>query len=189
MALLVFGTLWGMLLLRPDRELPDYLKDLLFIILGHYFAVRGPGRRGRGAGAAALVSAPRVGAAPPDRRVRGDRRSCSIGREDSWRSSVIPGWSRCSSWAASCSAWSCARSRRWWTAGRLDLAVHRGPARATISLAGGDRGWSLIVWDQLLPFLPRTHAGAIHEWRLGVGRIGPPHVLAAIVGFYFGSRS
>src|SRR3954452_9721858 len=40
MALLVFGTLWGTILLRPDRELPEYLKDLLFIILGHYFAVR-----------------------------------------------------------------------------------------------------------------------------------------------------
>ena len=41
MALLVFGTLWGWLLLRPQVDLPQYLNDLLFIILGHYFAVRG----------------------------------------------------------------------------------------------------------------------------------------------------
>src|SRR4051812_3727887 len=41
MALLVFGSLWGILLLRPGVELPTYLNDLLFIILGHYFAARG----------------------------------------------------------------------------------------------------------------------------------------------------
>src|SRR5438067_2271846 len=40
MALLVFGTLWGTIILRPDMELPEYLRDVLFIILGHYFAVR-----------------------------------------------------------------------------------------------------------------------------------------------------
>jgi hypothetical protein len=40
LALLVFGTMWGLLALRPTQEVPDYLRDLLFIILGHYFASR-----------------------------------------------------------------------------------------------------------------------------------------------------
>jgi hypothetical protein len=36
MALVVFGTLWVLMVLRPDQGVPEYLRDLLFIILGHY---------------------------------------------------------------------------------------------------------------------------------------------------------
>src|SRR3954462_2608262 len=41
MAILIFATLWCHLVLRPDREVPQSFNDLLFIILGHYFAARG----------------------------------------------------------------------------------------------------------------------------------------------------
>jgi hypothetical protein len=37
LAVLMFATNWGLLVLRPQREVPDYLRDLLFIIMGHYF--------------------------------------------------------------------------------------------------------------------------------------------------------
>src|SRR5215469_8333716 len=40
LAILIFGTIWALLLVQPGAEVPDYLRDLLFIILGHYFAVR-----------------------------------------------------------------------------------------------------------------------------------------------------
>jgi hypothetical protein len=40
LALLIFGSVLGLLALRPTLEVPDYLRDLLFIIMGHYFAVR-----------------------------------------------------------------------------------------------------------------------------------------------------
>src|SRR5215831_16185079 len=40
LALLIFGTTWGLLVLRPSQEVPDSLRDLLFIIMGHYFAAR-----------------------------------------------------------------------------------------------------------------------------------------------------
>ena len=40
LAILVFGTTWGLLVVRPNQEVPDYIRDLLFIIMGHYFAVR-----------------------------------------------------------------------------------------------------------------------------------------------------
>src|SRR6056297_883729 len=40
-ALLIAATICGTLALHPDREVPAYLRDLMFIILGHYFAVRG----------------------------------------------------------------------------------------------------------------------------------------------------
>ena len=40
---MVFATTWGLglLVVRPSQEVPDYLRDLLFIIMGHYFASRG----------------------------------------------------------------------------------------------------------------------------------------------------
>ena len=40
LAVLVFATVWGMLLVRPSQEVPDYLSDLMFVIMGHYFATR-----------------------------------------------------------------------------------------------------------------------------------------------------
>src|SRR5215210_4654090 len=40
LAILIFATTWGLLVLRPSQEVPDYLRDLLFIIMGHYFASR-----------------------------------------------------------------------------------------------------------------------------------------------------
>src|SRR3954451_10441909 len=40
MAILIFGTTWGLLVLRPSEEVPVYLRDLLFVIMGHYFASR-----------------------------------------------------------------------------------------------------------------------------------------------------
>src|SRR6202451_3592653 len=40
LAILVFGTAFGLLVLQPTRDVPEYLRDLLFIILGHYFASR-----------------------------------------------------------------------------------------------------------------------------------------------------
>src|SRR5262249_45949407 len=40
LAILVFGTVWALLLMRPAAEGPEYLRDLLFIIMGHYFAAR-----------------------------------------------------------------------------------------------------------------------------------------------------
>ncbi len=40
LAILVFAATWGLLVVGPSQEVPDYLRDLLFIIMGHYFAVR-----------------------------------------------------------------------------------------------------------------------------------------------------
>src|SRR5215470_15477756 len=40
LAILIFATAWCSILVSPTREIPDYLGDLLFIIMGHYFAAR-----------------------------------------------------------------------------------------------------------------------------------------------------
>ena len=41
LALIVCGSICALLWIRPDRPVPDYLQNLMFIILGHYFASRG----------------------------------------------------------------------------------------------------------------------------------------------------
>lgn len=41
LALAIFGTVWARLALSPEHRLPEYLQNLMFIILGHYFAARG----------------------------------------------------------------------------------------------------------------------------------------------------
>ena len=40
LAILIFATTWGLLIFKPNQEVPDYVRDLLFIIMGHYFVVR-----------------------------------------------------------------------------------------------------------------------------------------------------
>ena len=40
LALGIFGGIWAWMYLRPDAEVPPYLRDLMFIIMGHYFASR-----------------------------------------------------------------------------------------------------------------------------------------------------
>lgn len=45
LAILVFAGLWAWLLLKPEDEVPAYLQNLLFIIMGHYFAVRHESQR------------------------------------------------------------------------------------------------------------------------------------------------
>lgn len=41
LALAMFGAVWTYLLVNPELRLPEYLQNLMFIILGHYFAARG----------------------------------------------------------------------------------------------------------------------------------------------------
>ena len=36
----LFGTIWALLVMAPEESIPDYLRNLLFIIMGHYFATR-----------------------------------------------------------------------------------------------------------------------------------------------------
>jgi hypothetical protein len=40
LAVAIFATIWVLLVRRAEHEVPDYLRDLMFIMMGHYFAVR-----------------------------------------------------------------------------------------------------------------------------------------------------
>jgi hypothetical protein len=58
-------------------------------------------------------------------------------------------------------------------------------ARALVSLAATIL-LVVLIWDQ---FAPQQLQWGLDKISLGLGKIGLPHVAAAIVGFYFGSRS
>jgi hypothetical protein len=192
MALIVFGALWVFLVRSPDQEVPEYLKDILFIILGHYFAVRSQSRS---------LSMGRDGAdeelgPPPLYLPRG-----------SVRLLLVAGFG--------------VTAFLLYRQGRL-LAIGQNPAVVTLlltfgfilgvvlrqvvaQLTGRDRRLPrlvedvrallslaaavflvVVLWDR---FLPGSPGWGLEGMNLGLGRIGPPHVAAAIVGFYFGSRS
>lgn len=36
----IVASSWALTVLHPDKDLPGYLRDLLFLVLGHYFALR-----------------------------------------------------------------------------------------------------------------------------------------------------
>ena len=184
MALLVFGTLWGWLLLRPQIDLPQYLNDLLFIVLGHYFAVRGrtssdsdpgppPLYLPRGSVRLLLVAGFVATAALLHRQGR------LLAKEDGAAAGTLlmVGGFLVGVLLRQVAAWWLARGHapaRW-----LE------DFRATVSLLAAIL-LVLLTWNQIVPFLPRTRFGAVHELRLGLSQLGPLNLLAALVGFYFG---
>jgi hypothetical protein len=70
---------------------------------------------------------------------------------------------------------------------------HRPPrivedVRAVVSLAAGGFLVFLVV-NRLWIIVPPAQIDAFFKSWVHVGRFGPEHLLAAVVGFYFGSRS
>jgi hypothetical protein len=187
MALLVFGTLWGMLLVRPGMELPDYLRDVLFIILGHYFAVRGRAGAGEAPGP------------PPLYLPRGSIRLVLIAGFVA-TALVLYRQGRLLSVEKSPAAVTLLlvggfllgvvlhQFAVWWSGRGHPTPRLFEDVRATLSILAAVL-LVAIVWDGFVPFLPQGLKDRILDRRLGLGHLGLPHLLAAIVGFYFGSRS
>jgi hypothetical protein len=46
-----------------------------------------------------------------------------------------------------------------------------------------------LCWNRLFPVFPPERADAVFARWIHLGRFGPEHLLASVVGFYFGSRS
>jgi hypothetical protein len=60
--------------------------------------------------------------------------------------------------------------------------------RALISMAAAVL-LLLLVWNRVVLLFPPSSVEALLPEGLHLGRAGPEHILAAVVGFYFGSRS
>jgi hypothetical protein len=187
LALLIFGTLWGHLILRPDREVPESLRDLLFIILGHYFAVRNRSDVGEPPGPPPLYL--------PKGTVRllvvGGFAAVAIvlfrqGRLASVREN--PGVLTLLLVFGFLLGVVLQKVGSWLSGSKGHLPRGLEDFRALVSLVASVL-LVVIVWDQVAPFLPANARDVFHLLDFGLGRYGPEHVLAAVVGFYFGSRS
>jgi hypothetical protein len=187
LALLIAATICGTLALRPDREVPAYLRDLMFIILGHYFAVRG--RKGspavdEGAGAPPPLYLPRgtvrlllvlgfVGVAVVLQR---QGRLVPIDENPGSVTLLLVGGFLLGALVKVVVG-------RFSTEGRPKWFRMLEDAKAAVAL-GAAAVLVVLCWDQSWPFLPESLTGTIPR----LGEHGPEHLASALVGFYFGSR-
>ena len=191
LAVLVFATVWGMLLVRPSQEVPDYLSDLMFVIMGHYFATR---KRS----ADILGSGDEVGP-PPLYLPRGSIRlilaagSAMVAvvlyqRGVLTRVDRNPGVTTLLLIAGFLIGVILNTLVGWWRA-RINRG-HRA-IEDTQALAAIGAGLALValVWNRLFPIVPPGELDAVFQGCGHLGRLGPEHLLAAVIGFYYGSRS
>ncbi len=188
LALLVFATTWGLVLLEPTREVPDYLRDLLFIIMGHYFAVRYRN-----------MSQESESGPPPLFLPRGSVRLILIAgclgvavllfrrgqltapeRHPAVVTLILVGGFLLGVAFNALSAW-------WRGRGHPPSRLGE-DLRALASMAAAVL-LTILVWNRIFEFFPRGPLDNLFARWIRLGRYGPEHILAALVGFYFGTRS
>jgi hypothetical protein len=187
LAILVFGTIWALLLVQPGAEIPDYLRDLLFIIMGHYFAARHrasedpePGPPPlflpRGSVRFLLIAGSIAVAVLLFRRGQ----LTSLDQNPGVVTLLLVGGFLLGVAMNAVMSW-------WRNRG------HRPPrlvedVRALLSVAAAGL-LIFLVLNRLLRLVPPAQIEQLIPLEIHLGRFGPEHILAAVVGFYFGSRS
>jgi hypothetical protein len=176
-----------LLLLNPHQEIPGYLRDLLFIIMGHYFAAR---RR--------LGPAEELGR-PPLYLPRGSVRLFLVAGTVAvavllYRSGQLTALDRNPAGVTllliggfllgvvlnALSTWS--RDRGHVTPRLVEDLRAMTAIVAAVILA-------VMIWNQVFVIFPTDSVQALVLPRVHLSGFGVEHILAAIVGFYFGSRS
>ncbi len=187
LAVAIFATIWVVLIRSPDQEVPDYLRDLLFIIMGHYFASRrrtaeaaipGPGPLYLPRGTVRLVLFGGFVAV-----------AVVLGRDGRIREPLrYPGVVTLMLVGGFLLGVAIAKLGDWW-AGRghsVPRWVEDGKAAIAIVAA---LGLILLVWNRFDVILLPRRADLFDKMNLRLGSYGPEHILGAVVGFYFGSKS
>lgn len=187
LAVLVFVTTWGLLIIKPNQEVPDYLRDLLFIILGHYFAIR---RRS---------GATQEPGPPPLYLPRGSVRLFLVVGSVAVAALLFrhgqltalndnPGVVTLLLIGGFLAGVAVNTVATWWR----DRGHHTPriveDLRALISMAAAAI-LVAIVWNHVLLLFPTDSVDAMVSAQVHLGHLGIEHLLAAVVGFYFGSRS
>jgi hypothetical protein len=191
LAVLVFTTVWGMLLVRPSREVPDYLGDLMFVIMGHYFA-----SRKRPAAGAEGGEEP---GPPPLFLPRGSVRLILVAGSAAvavalYRRGVLtridsnPGVTTLLLVGGFLIGVVLNALTGWW---RQRVQRRHRVVEDVQALAAMGAGVVLValVWNRLYPVVSPDQADALFARWVHLGKLGPEHLLGAVVGFYFGSRS
>lgn len=174
-------------MVQPGRDVPDYLRDLLFIILGHYFASRRQAVRDAESGPpplwlpsgtvrtlrvigslAVAVILFRRGALTDPGNNPGVVTLMMVG---GFLLGVV-GNSLYTAW-----------KDRGHSSPRIVEDLRAG---ITVLAAGV---LILLVVNRVLTFYPPEDIEALFAGRFRLGNYGVENVLAAVVGFYFGSRS
>jgi hypothetical protein len=187
LAVLIFATTWGLLIVKPNQEVPDYVRDLLFIIMGHYFAARrrsGPAEEPgppplylpRGSVRFFLVAGSIAVAVVLFRQGR----LTSLDENPGVVTLLLVGGFLLGVTLNALSTW-------WRDRGHQTPRIVE-DLRALISVAAAVI-LVVLVWNQFLVLFPPDSVNALLPPRAHLGRFGPEHILAAVVGFYFGSRS
>lgn len=187
LAVLIFATTWGLLILRPRQEIPDYLGDLLFIIMGHYFATRrrsdrddepGPPPLWLPSGTVRLVLISGSAAVAVLLYRRGQLSAPS--KNPGVVTLLLIGGFLLGVVMNALASW-------WRDRGHLRHRIFE-DLRAVLSIAAALVLVGL-VGNRLFPVFPPQEADAAFARWVDLGRFGPEHALSAVVGFYFGSRS
>jgi hypothetical protein len=187
LAILVFGTVWALLLVEPSADIPDYLRDLLFIVMGHYFAARHRASEApepgppplflpRGSVRFLLIAGSIAVAVLLFRRGQ----LTSLEQNKGVVTLLLVGGFLLGVAMNAVAAW-------WKERG------HRTPRivedlRAIVSLAAAGL-LIFLVLNPLLLLVPPIRIDELIPAGIHLGHLGPEQVLAAVVGFYFGSRS
>jgi hypothetical protein len=187
LAVLIFVTTWGLLVVRPNQEVPDYLRDLLFIIMGHYFAARrksGPTEEPgppplylpRGSIRLFLV----VGSIAVAVVLFRQGRLTALDDNPGVVTLLLVGGFLAGVAVNTLSSW-------WRDRGHHTPRIVE-DLRAMISMAAAGI-LVILVWNQIIVPFPMDSVDQLLSPRVHLGHLGVEHVLAAVVGFYFGSRS
>ena len=178
-------------MVRPSQEVPDYLSALMFVIMGHYFATRKrnaavavPGDEpgppplflpkgsvrlllAGGSAAVAVVLYQRGVLTRIDKNPGVTTLLLVGGFLIGVILNVLIGW------------WRARGKRRHRAIEDLQALAAMGAAAVLVAL----------VWNRIFPVVPVDQVDAIFNRWGHFGRFGPEHLLAAVIGFYFGSRS
>jgi hypothetical protein len=187
LAVLIFATTWGLLVWKPAEEIPDYLGDLLFIIMGHYFASRrrretgdepGPPPLYLPRGSIRLILVAGCLAVAGVLYRRGDL--TALDRNRGVVTLLLVGGFLIGVMLNAVTSW-------WNDRGHSRHRIFE-DLRALVSIGAGVALVALI-WNHEFHVVPTEPLDLFFSKRIGLGRFGPEHVLTAVVGFYFGSRS
>lgn len=173
-ALGMVGTVCGLLIRDPSQPLPESLENLLFVILGHYFAARG--------------QAPEdpAGGPPPLYLPRGTVRVLLVAGLVAAGVMVVRAGGTAAPRglltlvlvAAFLLGMVITRIAGWFRRGGGKPWRPFEDLRALIGIAGA----GVVAAHAFMGVLPGPET-------IGVGRVGLEQGLVALVGFYFGSRS
>jgi hypothetical protein len=188
LAVAIFATIWVLLVRKPEQEVPDYLRDLLFIIMGHYFASRrrsstapssGPGPLFLPKGTIRLIlfsGFVAVGVL----LFRGGHFSNPLGNPGVVTLMLVAGFLL---------GVVVSKIGDWWREKGHQVPRWIEDSRALFALLA-TAVLIFLVWNRFnMVFVARDAVLLHQQWDLHLGPYGTEHILGAIVGFYFGSRS